>query len=170
MYVVHVWVQRNAPISLFIYSLISTSVRYLDRTSIEKSRVVKTCLRVCQSGPTQSGLYIQGRWDRGLIWHCQRSENEGADQLHRRICTFVFALCKNSFFMTRFKPVFSLRLTFLPSHVPQLSLFMRKPAFCICENKDPDQLRSNCAADQRLCCRFTNSTLRLLPKSEIISL
>ena len=27
---------------------------------------------------------------------------------------------------------------------------MRKPAFCICENKDADQLRSNCAADQRL--------------------
>ena len=28
---------------------------------------------------------------------------------------------------------------------------MRKPAFCICENKAADQLRSNCAADQRLC-------------------
>ena len=27
---------------------------------------------------------------------------------------------------------------------------MRKPAFCICENKEADQLRSNCAADQRL--------------------
>ena len=26
-----------------------------------------------------------------------------------------------------------------------------KPAFCICENKDADQLRSKCAADQRLC-------------------
>ena len=24
---------------------------------------------------------------------------------------------------------------------------MRKPAFCICENKDADQLRSYCAAD-----------------------
>ena len=27
-----------------------------------------------------------------------------------------------------------------------LSLVVRKPAFCICENKDADQLRSNCAA------------------------
>ena len=27
---------------------------------------------------------------------------------------------------------------------------MRKPAFCICENKDPDQLRGNREADQRL--------------------
>ena len=51
-----------------------------------------------------------------------------------------------------------------------LSLVMRKPAFCICENKDSDQLRSNCAADQRLCFRYTDSTIPLLPKSEISSL
>ena len=52
-----------------------------------------------------------------------------------------------------------------------LSLVVRKPAFCICENKDADQLRSNCAADQRLCFRYTiNSTMPLLPKSEISSL
>ena len=30
-----------------------------------------------------------------------------------------------------------------------LSRVMRKPAFCICENKDADQLRSYCAAEQR---------------------
>ena len=47
---------------------------------------------------------------------------------------------------------------------------MRKPAFCICENKDADQLRSNCAADQRLCFRYTDSTIPLLPTSEISSL
>ena len=45
-----------------------------------------------------------------------------------------------------------------------------EPAFCICENKDADQLRSNCAADQRLCFRYTDSTIPLLPKSEIPSL
>ena len=33
----------------------------------------------------------------------------------------------------------------------QMSLVMRKPAFCICENKDADQLRGNREADQRLC-------------------
>ena len=49
-----------------------------------------------------------------------------------------------------------------------MSLVMRKPEFCICENKDADQLRSNCAADQRLCFRYTDSTIPLLPKSEII--
>ena len=51
-----------------------------------------------------------------------------------------------------------------------LSLVMRKPDFCICENKDADQLRSNCATDQRLCLRYTDSTIPLLPKSEISSL
>ena len=50
---------------------------------------------------------------------------------------------------------------------------MRKPAFCICENKDADQLcsnrkadqlRSNREADQRLCFRYTDSTIPQLPK------
>ena len=44
---------------------------------------------------------------------------------------------------------------------------MRKLAFCICENKDADQLLGNCEADQRLCFRYTDSSL--LPKSEISS-
>ena len=47
---------------------------------------------------------------------------------------------------------------------------MRKPAFCICENKDADQLRGNREADQRLRFRYIDSTIPLLPKSEISSL
>ena len=47
---------------------------------------------------------------------------------------------------------------------------MRKPDFCICENKDADQLRGIREADQRLCFRYTDSTIPLLPKSEISSL
>ena len=43
----------------------------------------------------------------------------------------------------------------------------RKPAFCICENKDADQLRCNREADQRLCFHYTDSSIPLLPKSEI---
>ena len=46
-----------------------------------------------------------------------------------------------------------------------MSHFVRKPAFCICENKDADQLRGNRKADQRLCFRYTDSTIPLLPKS-----
>ena len=36
-------------------------------------------------------------------------------------------------------------------------------------NKDADQLRCNREADQRLCFRYTESTIPLLPKSEISS-
>ena len=47
---------------------------------------------------------------------------------------------------------------------------MRKPAFCICENKDADQLRGTREADQRLCFRYTDSSISLLHKSRISSL
>ena len=47
---------------------------------------------------------------------------------------------------------------------------MRKPAFCICENKDTDQLCGNRKADQRLCFRYIGTTIALLSKSEISSL
>ena len=52
----------------------------------------------------------------------------------------------------------------------RLSRVVRKPAFCICENKDTDLLRGNREADQRLYFRYTDSTVPLLPKSEISSL
>ena len=55
---------------------------------------------------------------------------------------------------------------------------MRKPDFCLCDNKGTaDQLcsnctadlYSNCTADQRLCFRYLDSTISLLPKSKISS-
>ena len=46
---------------------------------------------------------------------------------------------------------------------------MRKSTICICENKDADQLCSNCTADQRLCFRNTDITIPLLDKSNISS-
>ena len=48
----------------------------------------------------------------------------------------------------------------------QMSRVVRKPAFCICENNGAEQN----LADQRLCFRYTDSTIPLLPKSEISSL
>ena len=39
---------------------------------------------------------------------------------------------------------------------------MGKPTICICEKKDADQLRGNREADQRLCFRYSDSTLPLL--------
>ena len=57
-----------------------------------------------------------------------------------------------------------------PRSVNKMSRVVRKPDFCICENKDPDQLRGDCEADQRLCFRHIDSKIPLLSKSEISSL
>ena len=46
---------------------------------------------------------------------------------------------------------------------------MGKPTICIGENKGADQLRSYCEADQRLYFRYSDSTISLLLKSEILS-
>ena len=43
--------------------------------------------------------------------------------------------------------------------IPHMSLVGRKPAFCICENKDADQLRGDREADQCLCFRYADSTI-----------
>ena len=51
-----------------------------------------------------------------------------------------------------------------------MSRIIRKPAFCICENKDADQLRGDREADQRLCFRYLDSTIPPLPIYEISSL
>ena len=51
-----------------------------------------------------------------------------------------------------------------------MSLCVRKPTICLCENKDADQLRGNREADQHLCFRYTDSTVPLLLKSKISSL
>ena len=51
-----------------------------------------------------------------------------------------------------------------------LSRIVRKLAFCICENKDADQLRGNREADQRLCFRYTVQSLYFLnPKLQASS-
>ena len=63
--------------------------------------------------------------------------------------------------------LFELHVPCLDAH---LSHVMRKPMFCICENKDADQLRGNRQADQRLCFRYIDSMIPLLSKSEISSL
>ena len=50
-----------------------------------------------------------------------------------------------------------------------LSRIVRKPAFCISENKDAEQLPGNREANQRLCFRYKDSTIPLLLKYEISS-
>ena len=47
---------------------------------------------------------------------------------------------------------------------------MRKPAFCICENKGTGKLWVNPTANQHLCFHYKDKTIPLLPKSEVASL
>ena len=47
---------------------------------------------------------------------------------------------------------------------------MRGQALCKCEIKDADQLRGNREADRRLCSRYIDSTIPLVPEYEISSL
>ena len=66
-------------------------------------------------------------------------------------------------------PISSVNLTRLVSLINHLSRLMGKPTICIGENKGADQLRGNRKADQRLCFRYSDSTIPLLLKSEISS-
>ena len=54
-------------------------------------------------------------------------------------------------------------------HLFHRSRIVRKPDFCLGESKGADQLRGNREADQRLCFRYSDSTIPLLLKSEISS-
>ena len=46
---------------------------------------------------------------------------------------------------------------------------MRKPVFCICKNKDADQVGGALAAEQRICFHYIDSIIPLLTESEISS-
>ena len=110
------------------------------------------------------------------------SENKGADQLRsyrEADLRLVFAYAKSWFShdaahmsLVERKPIFRVPTGCNTSQSvqAQMSHIVRKQTFCICENKDADQLRGNREADQRLCFCFIDSTIPLLPIYEISSL
>ena len=51
----------------------------------------------------------------------------------------------------------------------ELSRAVRKPDFCLCENKGADQLCRNCTADQGLCFRYMDNMFPFLLKYKISS-
>ena len=77
---------------------------------------------------------------------------------------------KSGFIMAWLNVLILLKMGPLISKISNLSFVFRKLAFCICKNKDADQLRSNCVADQRLCFCYSDSTIPLLPKSDLLLL
>ena len=58
--------------------------------------------------------------------------------------------------------IYSLQLSEFQKLSNIMSRVVRKPAFCICENKDADQLRDYREADQRLGFRYIDNTIPLL--------
>ena len=131
--------------------------------------------------------------------YCLCSKNKGADQLHSncaadlRLC---FRTCKKPVFSQRgsngigqqfslSKPS-TLDIAVQCCALSGLCACLTKGFYCLllvlfeprcektgillCENKDADQLRGNRKADQHLCFRYIDSTIRLLSKYEISSL
>ena len=91
----------------------------------------------------------------------------------------LYAQCEHPFFFDKY---FNIIITVTDTDIDksgvklsvmqtlyQMSRCTRKPSNCICVNKDADQLRSNCEADQRFYFRHMDSTIPLLLKSEISS-
>ena len=80
-------------------------------------------------------------------------------------CSILFSSisCLSVLFFSILFYFFVFRLCSILFH---FSRIVRKPDFCLCENKDADQLRSNCEADQRLCFRHSDSTIPFLLKTE----
>ena len=46
-----------------------------------------------------------------------------------------------------------------PGKFNHMNTIVRHPPFCICLNKDANQLCSNCTADQHLCFRYIDRTI-----------
>ena len=79
------------------------------------------------------------------------------------ICTLIFNIsifivckCTNVFEMYLGRSISSRARSsfFCANHY--LSRIVRKPNFCLYENKGADQLCSNCESDQRLCFRYSD--------------
>ena len=102
--------------------------------------VVRLCVRpwVCQHFKTLISMTPVGESQSNFIWN--GGWNDALGFIADRLSTLVSMATESSYKMSR---------------------IVRKPAFCICENKD---------ADRRLCFCYMYSAIPLLPKSEISSL
>ena len=132
---------------------------------------------VRQPSPSQmfSCCYIINSLSFIYIKNCKNSACHTVDHvsLLRYPCSLCILYCTITMcLMVRFRQVLHIFQRTLVSFSAQkskradMSRVMRKPDFCICENKDADQLRGNL----RLCFHYIDSSIPLLPKSEISSL
>ena len=96
----------------------------------------------------------------GVTTICVLSKNKKISQFSIRIFAvinfykFIFHTKMNWFTVVRVTEYNYQANSLYVHQYKDMSLVVRKPAFCICENKDADQLRGNREADQRLCFRY----------------
>ena len=115
------------------------------------TKIRKICI------PLQTPGWLYKRWGEG-------GRYEGVYILWTRFLMFM----SNHSFIFCARMVIGI-LHFIPDSMIQMSCLMRKQTISIGENKDADPLRGNSEADQRLCFRYTDSTIPLLSKSKISS-
>ena len=112
----------------------------------------------------QSGFHINDHHHQDDFKLSAVSDKELIDDSFSEFCNFKFStVCRRSSSSNCDFCIWKYRCSLM-------SRVMRKPAFCICENKDADELRGNRTADQRLCFPYIDSTIPLLPNSEFSSL
>ena len=99
------------------------------------------------------------------------------DNFQKKNCNTFHIFAQNTYNVILFFSKFAknciavaFKMKYVWQRYKDMSLVMRKPVFCICKKKDADQLRSNREADQHVRFRYLDSSIPLLPKSEISSL
>ena len=92
---------------------------------------------------------------------------KGQGSLYEACSRLVILPQTPHFYMVKLGVIRDIYIIVCTFSLKHMSRVMRKPAFCIRENKDADQLHGNREADQRLCFHYIDSTIPLLSKSEI---
>ena len=129
-------------------------------------------LSLCQTC-TETILLVFLRGSSNVLWPWLRSFWD--NQLHVQLLSPIVGVAQISF-TANLRMLFFLKLRKIKktlkcfneqSFIKEMSHPMGKPTMCIGENKDADQLRGY--RDQRLCFRYSDSTIPLLLKSETSS-
>ena len=110
---------------------------------------------------THTGTWTTGVTAIALFTSCSRAKNDVSPNQNKVWAkdTYLFKpkIWSNFIFM------------FCVKKKKQLNRHMGKPTICIVENKGADQLHGNCEADQRLCFRYSDSTIPPILNSKVSS-
>ena len=131
-------------ISIYLYNLISVFLYHLIYITCI-IRYLYSCI-IAQQHATSRKKCILMYLCILVILNCVLLERQEVNNPHIHLCTYASSYANI-----------------------KLSRHMGKPTICIGENKGADQLRGSREADQRLCFRYSDSTLPPLLNSKISS-